>query len=342
MWIASCTKLLASICALQCVERGQITLDEDVSRILPEFSNPQIVSLDEGSKGGYKLTPAKNKVTLRHLLTHTSGNAYEWGDPRLAAWRADHPRGDGPETKLIRNVYNTPLLFEPGEGWVYGGSVDWAGEIAGRLNNTNLKDYMEEHIFQPLGIKDTTFDLSTRPDLKARLMWAEKRDVDGGLTTMDTMVFPEKADDYSGGGGLYSCGTDYIKVLADLLKDEPKILKRETVLNLLTQPQIEKDSALAGLVQNRGATSANAAPAAAGINYGLGGMVLTADSPLLPKGTLSWGGLPNLKWFLNVELGIAGYYGTQVMPHGDSKATWLSGEFFKEVMRLHSQESSKR
>jgi CubicO group peptidase (beta-lactamase class C family) len=335
MWIASCTKLLASICALQCVERGQITLDEDVSRVLPEFASPQIVSLDEASPDGFKLTPAKNKVTLRHLLTHTSGNAYEWGDPRLAAWRGTHPKKEGLEQYMIKNAYDTPLLFEPGEGWVYGGSVDWAGEIAARLNNTNLKDYMEEHIFTPLGIKDTTFVLSDRPDLKARLMWAEKREADGSLSTMDTLVFPEQAVDYSGGGGLWSCGTDYIKVLADLLQDSPKILKRDTVLNLLIQPQIKNDSALSGLVSARTATAANAAPADAGMNYGLGGMILTADSPLLPKGTLSWGGLPNLKWFLNVELGVAGYYGTQVMPHGDAKATWLSGEFFKEVLRIH-------
>src|SRR6202012_4071704 len=143
MWIASCTKLLASICALQCVERGQITLDEPVGKIVPEIANPKIVKLDESAEGGFTLTPAKTAITLRQLLTHTSGNAYEWGDPRLSAWRKAQPPVPQEQKGKTAVTYNTPLLFEPGEGWVYGGSLDWAGEIAGRLNNMSLGDYME-------------------------------------------------------------------------------------------------------------------------------------------------------------------------------------------------------
>jgi CubicO group peptidase (beta-lactamase class C family) len=214
------------------------------------------------------------------------------------------------------------------------GGLDWAGILVARLNNTTLEGYFEEHIFGPLGIKDTVFHLDKRPDLKERLVGAGQRTPEGGLKPYPGLVFSEKVQDHSGGGGLWSCAPDYIKVLADLIKDEPTLLKRETVVEFLSKPQIEAESALGGLVAGRSATAANASPAAAGLNYGLGGMVLTKGSPFLPEGTLSWGGLPNLKWFIHPQLQIAALYFTQVMPAGDVKNTLLSGQFFKEVIRL--------
>ncbi|KAF2673222.1 beta-lactamase [Microthyrium microscopicum] len=336
MWIASCTKLLTSVCALRCVERGQVDLDEDLGQShLPEFKNPMVVTLDDSEKG-YNLRPAKNPITLRRLLTHTSGVAYEWGDSRLRAWRKDV--GPIPDDKkgFMQHLYDIPLLFDPGEGWVYGGGIDWAGILVGRLNNTTLGGYMEEHIFKPLGMKDTTFYLSTRPDLEKRLVRAGKRGPDGGMIPFEGMVFRAEAHDESGGGGLWSCATDYIKVLADLIKDEPTLLKRDTVVNMLAKPQLKDGEALKALSKGRGgAVAANAAnPSDAGINYGLGGMVQVKTSAFLPGGTLSWGGLPNLKWFIHPELGIAAMYATQVMPSGDAKNLDLSRKYFKEIIRL--------
>jgi CubicO group peptidase (beta-lactamase class C family) len=339
MWIASCTKLLASICALQCVERGQITLDEPVSTYLPELKAPEIVRKDATAPNGFTLTPAKNAVTLRQLLTHTSGVPYEWGAPGLVEWRKVQPPVPDELKGKTSTTFGIPLLFEPGEGWTYGGGLDWAGELAGRLNKMDFGEYMEQHIFKPLGMDSSTFRLADRPDLKARLMRAGKRTPEGKLVPNEGLLFPEKVVDCSGGGGLYSCATDYIKVLADLVKDEPTILKRETVVTMLAAPQITNEKALSGLVMGRVIAAANAAPADAGLNYGLGGSVLTKDSEILPKGTLSWGGLPNLKWFLHPELQVAAFYATQVMPHGDQKNNWLSGEFFKEVIKMHAAQS---
>jgi CubicO group peptidase (beta-lactamase class C family) len=333
MWIASCTKLITSISALQCVERGQITLDEPVGTILPELKAPNIVKVDPEAEGGFTLTPAKNPVTLRTLLTHTSGNSYEWGNPALTAWRKAQPPVAKENIGKIAVTYNTPLLFEPGEGWVYGGSLDWAGEIVARLNKTTLGDYFEEHIFKPLGIKETTFHLDQRPDLKAKVVQAGLRAKDGSLGPNPTPVFAEKVVGHSGGGGLWSNASDYIKVLADLVKDEPTILKRETVTDLLGKAQITDPSALKALGFGR-AVAANSNVADMGMNYGLGGMVITKDSDAQPKGTLSWGGLPNLKWFVHPEKQIAALYATQVMPAGDVKNNQFSVEYFKEVWRL--------
>lgn len=183
-------------------------------------------------------------------------------------------------------------------------------------------------------MKDTIFHLDKRPDLKERLVQAGQRTPEGGLVPFQGMVYHQTVNDHSGGGGLWSCVPDYIKVLADLIKDEPILLKRQTVVEMLSAPQIKNDSALGGLVAARFATAANASPGAAGISYGLGGMVMTKETPFLPEGTLSWGGLPNLKWFLHPKMQIAALYATQVMPAGDAKNTALSGQFFKEVIRL--------
>lgn len=333
-WIASCTKLLSSVCALQCVEQGLITLDEPVSRVLPELTRPDIVTLDASAPDGFTLRPATNPVTLRLLLTHTSGVGYEWMSPPLAAWRKVQPPVPEDKKGQISTTYKFPLLFEPGEGWVYGGGLDWAGEMVARLHKTTLAAYMDEHIFTPFGMKSTTFHLDQRPDLKERLVLAGVRTPDGGLAPNKGMVFAETVVDHSGGGGLWSTVPDYIKVLGDLVQDEPTLLKRETVENLLAKPQIVNDAALSVLVQARTIAGANAAPADAGMNYGLGGLVLTRDSDILPKGTLSWGGLPNLKWFINREYGVAAMYASQVLPPGDAKSTELSVAFFKEVIRL--------
>ncbi|KAF2421506.1 beta-lactamase/transpeptidase-like protein [Tothia fuscella] len=342
-WIASCTKLQTAICALKQVEEGLVDLDEDISRILPELGDQTVIAPDDDAPDGFTLTPAKNKVTLRLLLTHTSGVGYEWMNPTLQKWRAKHgPSADKLQGKVAAN-YSTPLLFEPGTSWLYGGGIDWAGVMVERLNDgQTLGSYMEEHIWKPLGLNSTTFHLNKHPDIKSRLVPAAMRTEDGGLEESPAAVWLEDVDEHSGGGGLWSSVTDYIKVLADLVKPEPTLLKKETVETLLAAPQIPPNSsALEPLVGARGgAVAANAAAVSEpGINYGLGGMMITKDMEVLPKGTLSWGGLPNLKWFLNREHGVAAMYASQVLPPGDEKSIELSNAFFKEVMRLTKEKA---
>lgn len=117
-WIASCTKLLTSICALQQVEKGLVDIDEDISRILPELKNPQIITADDTHEDGYVLTTAKNKVTLRQLLTHTSGVGYGFMSPLITNWRNKVGPSQEEISGLVAKTYDAPLLFEPGEGWV--------------------------------------------------------------------------------------------------------------------------------------------------------------------------------------------------------------------------------
>jgi CubicO group peptidase (beta-lactamase class C family) len=133
-WLVACTKLIRNVTALQCVKRGQICLNNPVDEILPELARPQItqavVSSDDGGAAsqGFSLVSAKSTITLRQLLTHTSGLGYDFVYLELMAWRAS--RGEEPLSlsgQLVK-AYSTPLLFEPGEGWAYGGGINVSPE----------------------------------------------------------------------------------------------------------------------------------------------------------------------------------------------------------------------
>src|SRR5690606_27398195 len=125
-WIASCTKLIGTIAALQCVERGQITLDEPVGRVLHELANPEVINKapDGAYDPAFTTTPATKKITLRHLLTHSAGHGYDAFNPTLLAWR--QWRGERPNSMsgTVIGGHSAPLLSEPGEGWVYSGGID--------------------------------------------------------------------------------------------------------------------------------------------------------------------------------------------------------------------------
>lgn len=230
-WGFSCTKLLTTIAVLQCVENGLIGLDDTVDGILPELQQPEIITSEPDGK--FKLTPAKNKITLRHLVTHTSGLSYDAMHPVLVAWRVS--RGEPPQVMSgkIPEAYDLPLLFEPGTSWVYGAGLDWAGLLVERLNNTKLAAYMQRKLFKPLGLDSSTFRPATRPDIMASLaqMWLRS---DTGELSSTTSPYPLHARNDSGGMGLVTSTKDFVAILQDLLKDKPLLLKKESVSEMFT------------------------------------------------------------------------------------------------------------
>ena len=130
-WNASCTKLFTAVAALQCVERGQLSLDSPVNDILPEFNdeplNQIITGFDADSKAQYK--PASKPITLRHLLTHSSGLGYNGMDPMLMQWWTGMGYGPDVTNTTIKHSGTIPRLYEAGEGWSYGCGLEWAGQM---------------------------------------------------------------------------------------------------------------------------------------------------------------------------------------------------------------------
>jgi CubicO group peptidase (beta-lactamase class C family) len=336
--VASCTKLITSIAALQCVERGLIGLDDSVSDILPEVAKLEVIGSDDGGKT-LTFTKANKHITIRQLLTHSSGLAYDGLSPLIVAHRKAQGLPESasyPISGTVAECYSNPLAFHPGEGWLYGPGLDWAGQLVRRLNNNiSLEEYFVENIFKTVGAPAPypTFNLSEHPDLKENLLECANRTPEGGLEPVFA-PFGDLPKDEHGGSGLALTTQHYLAVMADLLGDNGKLLKPETIKQLFT-PQFETGSPSQKGLE---AWSLIFAPMTGGevgmpgVNYGLGGLILTEGAPNvnIPKNTLMWGGFTNPVWQVNRERGIAGWIGVQQLPPSDPAFVALGNIFWKD------------
>ncbi|KAK7470274.1 hypothetical protein VKT23_001706 [Stygiomarasmius scandens] len=295
-WIASCTKLMTTVAALQLVERGLVDLDEDITRVLHEWKNPTVLTgFDEDGKPMTR--PAKNKMTLRQLLTHSSGIGYDFLSPAIQRYLQS--MGKVPrlgQTLAESSVY--PLLFEPGEGWEYSYSIDWAGVVVERLGgHGRLEEYMTKNIWGPLGITAATFRLKQRDDIRSHLVEMLTRDEEGRLkvSAISEALYTFSYD--AGGAGMFIKPTDYAKLLEALLRNDGTILKPETV-DLMFTPQLQDPKYLVEYIKANPFryTMLAALPVDIEYNWGLGGILTLQDVPgKRRKDSLSWSGLPNLQ-----------------------------------------------
>ncbi|EEH19494.1 hypothetical protein PABG_01813 [Paracoccidioides brasiliensis Pb03] len=342
LWIASCTKLLTAISILQCVEKGLLDLDADLSDILPEFKTLKILTGFEGETPVYK--KLERKITLRALLSHSSGFGYAGFDPKLE--KEVLSRGVKVEmTGDLMEHISLPLLFEPCTSWSYGVGIDWAGLALERVTKQPLSAYMDANIINPLGMTRTSFKLLSRPDILAARSDMTLRLPDGSLTPSPTHVFPDDSKDDYGGAGLYSCAEDYIKVLIDLLQDDSKLLSAASKEELFKQQlSAESKTALNFLLygeyeENKsgeiGEKFLGGLPAGTDVGYSVGGLLVEAVNGAGPnrrsKGALSWSGLPNLHWMIDREKGVALFYANQLIPPGDLKASEAFATFEEAI-----------
>lgn len=190
--IASMTKAITSAAALQLVDQGKVTSDEPVSRHLPQLANLDVLE-------GTQLRPARTPITLRHLLSHTSGFCYDIWDERTFQYTASKPSYDKPG----------PLMFEPGTRWQYGQSVDWAGRLVEAMSGSTLEDYFQEKMLRPLGMVDTSYIL---PASKFERMVSNYHREPSGELKQDVRTLPARPKEFNGGGGLFATAADYVAV----------------------------------------------------------------------------------------------------------------------------------
>jgi CubicO group peptidase (beta-lactamase class C family) len=362
-WIASCTKLMTTVAVMQCVERGILKLDEDVSEIwLPEFKEIGILTKIEEDKDGNERPIYKTrteKITLRQLLTHSSGLAYEFTHPKLNQWRSvssstKEGRALGRSSDLA-SAMRVPLLFEPGTAWIYGYGIDWAGLAVMRATNQNLEEYMTENIWGPLRMTSTTFSLERhRPDLYNRLAGMTVRDDEGNLEDSDGGPMGKNIErvHYGGGGGCYSTANDYIKLLTSLLGTVasgsgpiPQLLTPESLKEMFS-PNLSKASteAMRAVVANPLAFGlAGNLSKSVETSFGLGGILNLGEIPSTGRkgGGMQWGGLPNLFWWISPRDGVCGCYFSQLLPPGDVLSFNLYGDFEKAVLEEKKQGSAR-
>jgi CubicO group peptidase (beta-lactamase class C family) len=302
---------------------------------LPDLKALKVITSAPGNiKIAYE--PRNIPLTLRHLLTHTSGVGYDMVDPRLRAWRKS--RGEKTMTlhgPLPESV-STPLLFQPGMGWAYGGGLDWVGVFIERASGQKFGAWLRERLFDVLGC-DAGIGFARQEVEKAgEVVQVVTKGNDGRLK--EQKVKDQEAGVERGGGGLYASASNMQKLLADIISPVPKLLAPE-VADLLFAPQLLPDSkALEALQISASSFRSMSGPLTpsndvSGINHALGGMIVTQDNADLgnTKGTMTWGGAFNCMWFANRTLGVSGFYASSMFPPGEGRSSELMGELLKEV-----------
>ncbi|HKF75098.1 MAG TPA: serine hydrolase domain-containing protein [Candidatus Dormibacteraeota bacterium] len=324
-WIASMTKAVTSVAALQLVEQARLDLDRPLAEVLPELAGIQVLEgfADDGEP---RLRAPRRAVTLRRLLSHTAGFTYD-------IWNADMGRymahAGVPGIIECREVtLRTPLMFDPGDRWEYGINIDWVGRAVERVSDRSLEDYLREHVFEPLGMRDSGFVL--RPDQRARLARMHVRNPDGSLNGIDFEI-PQQPEFFMGGGGLYSVGGDYLRFLRMLLGggalDGVRVLRPETVEEA-SRNQIGDLSV--GLMRTAIPSSSNDAEFFPGMakKWGLVAMISTEVAPTgRGAASLAWAGLANTYYWIDTASRLTGVLLTQVLPFADERVLRLFADF---------------
>ncbi|PRP84405.1 putative transesterase (LovD) [Planoprotostelium fungivorum] len=233
--LASATKIVTSIAALQCVEDGLLSLDGDLSKFAPELVNRQVLT-GFTEDGAPVLQSSDRPITLEMLLTHSSGLTYDFMSPLIMKWRgqSDPLTQEGHVKRSVEDAFSYPLVFQPGTSWSYGPSLDWAGRIVKRATGKTLTKHLQSRVFGPLGITDASF-YPVQPDhLSPRLVDLNPDDPDcvgrAVLGGGGDHVKRNKGD--FGGHGLLMTAPDYLKILHSLLANDSKLLKPSTVDDL--------------------------------------------------------------------------------------------------------------
>jgi len=322
--IASMVKLITSVAALQLVEQEKLSLDAPAPAIDPALGSPQVLDGFD-PKGLPQLRPPNRSVTLRHLLTHTAGFSYRLWDARAVRYANSIellPKAE--RSKAPR----TALMFDPGERWQYGTSIDWVGRIVEAVSGEPLDAYFRKHILGPLGMNDTCFVIS--PQQRAREASSHRRGADGSLTPQP-MEQPSARKSFSGGGGIYSSAADYLTLIRMLLRggelDGARILRPETVA-LMGENQIGNIEA--GVMRTTAPTFSNDVDFFPGISlkWGLGHMInMQAVPGGRSAGSLTWGGLLNTYYWIDPGRRLAAVFMTQVLPFADRRALRVYRQF---------------
>jgi len=330
--IASMTKAITSVAAMQLVEAGKLSLDGPVPAIEPTIASPQV--LDGFSPAGEPiLRPARRPITLRHLLTHTSGFTYEIWNPGMR--RYVEVTGTPAVMSGRLAALRRPLSFDPGERWEYGINTDWVGRLVEAVSGQALDVYFRKHICGPLGMENTGF--AATEDQRPRQASVHERVSDGSLEPQRPGPAPPR-EFLAGGGGLISTARDYLAFLQMLLRGgnfgRARILRPETVA-AMNRNQIGDFQA--GILKTQAPATSEDVDFFPGmpVRWGLGYMInLQPGANGRSAGSLAWAGLFNSYYWLDPARRVAGVILMQILPFADPRAVALYGRFERGVYAL--------
>ena len=317
---ASMTKAITSVAAMQLVERGKLSLDGPIAAILPHLAAPMVLDGFQGPMPA--LRPAARPITLRHLLTHTSGLGYDIWNADLK--RATDALGLPGRPTNVDELARVPLLFDPGTRWNYSIATDVVGHAVEAASGMPLDAYLAAHVTGPLGMADTTFTLSDAQ--RPRLVAVHQRQADGSLGAGQRPA-GNGPGFLAGGGGLVGTAGDYLRFLRMLLRggtlDGARLLAPETVAEM-SRNQIG-DINVVPMVSSV-PTSSYSCDFFPGMpqKWGLGFLINTQPGPHgRNPGSLAWAGLVNTYFWIDPTAGLAAVLLTQSLPFADPKALAL-------------------
>ncbi|KAM9937367.1 hypothetical protein OXX80_003098 [Metschnikowia pulcherrima] len=327
----SCTKSITAMAVLLLWERGQVELDVPAKNYLPLIGECGIVESGQidSSTGQLRSPPTKPQtdITIRHLLTHTSGFAYIITHPTYYSIMMSKKIFTA--SKVLFQPENMPLIFEPGTDWIYGHGFDWLGLIVEAVSGQNLSDFLQENIFAKAGMDSCTFQM-TNPSSMVHLH--DKTEGNVKLWTKPLPI-PLTSEIDMGGHGCFGTIGDYLKFMRIWLNygTSPdtglQILRRETV-ELAVENHLSPGQAL-------NFPTPFSDPSDGFSLAGCGRTEKDLDNGR-PAGSLFWAGLANLYFWIDLENGCAGIWGSQIMPYMDSGCVAGFKEFEAAVYKDYS------
>ena len=316
-WIASMTKAITGAAAMQLVEQGKLSLDAPIGKVLPDLASPQVL---EGfdAKGEPKLRPAKNPITLRHLMTHTAGFCYNMWNGDMVQYL--EKTGLPAVTTCKNDALKLPLMTDPGTRWEYGINIDYVGKAVEAVSGKKLDAYLRDHVFNPLGMTDTAFKIGESQ--RKRLVAMHGRNPDGSLAPMP-FELEQDPEFHMGGGGLYGTAGDYIKFTQMILNkgrgNGNQLLKPETVAmmgqNHIGDLTMTKMTSAVAFATNDVDLYPDMVK-----KWGLSFLITTAQTAEgRSPGSLAWAGLANTYYWIDPARDVTGVILMQVLPFADGK-----------------------
>jgi len=320
--MASMTKPITSVAIMILVDQGKLKLDDEVAKYLPKWKDPVVITKFHEADASYETRPAKRPITIRHLLTHTSGLGYGFASPML--------------TKIMEKTKKTeldlPLLFDPGDNWAYGPSTRVLGHVVEAISGQKIDAFLESKILSPLGMHDTSYLVPTTK--YARVVAINRRGNDGKFTELPVPgTIPATVQ---GDGGLYGTASDYGLFLRMLLNrgtlNGKRILSEKSVRrmlviqtgNVLVKPQQSADQAL----------SRNFPFGAGKDRWGLGFQLAADRRPnRRSPGSGTWAGIFNTHFFIDPSKEIGVVVMMQTLPFYDEPSMKVYGDVEEAVYK---------
>jgi len=312
----SMTKPVTSVALMMLYDKGKFQLDDEVSKYIPEFADTKVYNVQTK-----ELEPQKSPMTIRNLLTHTSGLVYGFGNSHVdSLYRVASAKGWGNLEQQVTKIAELPLSYQPGTSWTYSYSIDVAGYLVELLSGMPLDEYFKTQIFEPLGMDDSGFYIPEDKQSRFAVVY--------GKNLMGTLQGPEKKDDnflkppvlLQGGAGMVTTIDDYSKFASILVNQGEfngvKLLKASTA-DLIMSNNLPKGVVFKGLGPSNRAVG----------GYGLGG------SYDVKTGTYGWTGAAST--YLRVDpknnMFILGF--TQLMPIDCSYANEFSDDIYEALIK---------